>query len=435
MGKRSDEIIRRDKKVFLTTTRQGYGVVVDHVDGDYVYDADGRRLIDFTSFISVYNLGLNTNKEIRDAIKRQADKLVHAAFTDFYSELPVTFGENFIKMFPRGFGKLFLSNSGTEANEAAIKFARIFTKRQYILGFYNSFHGRSMGPLGITSSRYVQRAHFGPFPNYIHAPYANPYHGPFRHDGERCGYECVDYIRDTIFKRLVSPKEVAAIIFEPVQGEGGYIVPPKSFVRGLRELADEHGILLIDDEVQAGYMRTGKFLALEHFGVEADIYTMAKSIGAGIPIGATITRTSLGDLPQGAHSNTFGGNHLAMAGALESLKYLKTNMKTLERDATAKGNYIKRRLEEMKASYKVIGDVRGLGLMIGVEFVKDRKSKRPAIEERDKIMNEAFRRGLMMLSAGDSTIRIMPPLTIKKSSIDEGLDILEDSIKSVDSRM
>jgi 4-aminobutyrate aminotransferase len=432
MGKRSDEIIRRDKNVFLTTTRQSYNMVVDHVEGDYVYDADGKKYVDFTSFISVYNMGLNANKGIREAIKKQTDKLIHPAFTEFYSELPVRFGESLIKMFPKGFGRLFLSNSGTEANEAAIKFARIFTKRQYIIGFYNAFHGRTLGALGITSSRYVQRAHFGPFPGIIHAPYADPYHGPFRHDGERCGYECVDYIRDTILRKEVSPEEVAAIIFEPVQGEGGYIIPPKSFIKGLRELADEHGILLIDDEVQSGYMRTGKFLALDHFGVAADIYAMAKSIGGGIPMGATITRTSLGDLPRGAHSNTFGGNLLAVAAAQESLRYLKANMQAIERDVASKGNYVRKRLAEMKDSYSIIGDVRGLGLMIGVEFVKDRQSKKPAIQERDAILNEAAKRGLLMFSAGESVIRIMPSLTISKNSLEKGLGILEDSMRAVD---
>jgi acetylornithine/succinyldiaminopimelate/putrescine aminotransferase len=242
-------------------------------------------------------------------------------------------------MFPKGFGKMFLSNSGTEANEAAMKFARIFTKRQYIISFYNSFHGRTMGSLGLTASRSVHRAHFGPFNSIIHAPYPYPYRCLFNRGEHDCGEDYLGFIEDYILKKEVDPQEVAAIFFEPIQGEGGYIVPTKSFMKGLRKLADEHGILLVTDEIQAGYMRTGKFLALENFGIEADIYTMAKALGGGLPIGATIARKSLGDLPSGAHANTFGGNHIAVAAASASLNYVKAHKREKRNDIQkAKGN-------------------------------------------------------------------------------------------------
>lgn len=430
-SKKASDIIKRDKKIFLTTTRASYNFVADHGEGDYAYDINGKRLIDFTSFISTYNIGVNGNQEIRQAVKKQLDKLMHAAFTDYYSELPVLFGESLLKMFPNGFGRIFLSNSGTEANEAAIKFAKIFKKRQYVLAFYNSFHGRSMGSLGLTASKAVQRANFGPFNGIIHAPYPYPYRCPFNHALHQCGEDSVEYIRNYILKKEVKPEEVAAIVFEPIQGEGGYIVPPKGFFKELRKLADEHGMLLIDDEVQAGYMRTGKFLALDNFGVKADIYTMAKALGGGLPLGATVTRSSLGDIPQGSHASTFGGNHASVAAAFSSLKYVTRNKKELENAVKRKSSIIFKRLNEMQQRYDIIGDVRGIGMMVGVELVKDRRTKEYATKERGKIVNSAFNRGLLLLTCGESTIRIIPPITISESALERGLDIFESAIKDV----
>ncbi len=426
---RAKEIIKRDSRIFLSTTRGPCDFVADHGDGDYVYDVNGKKLVDFSSFISVYNFGVNGNNQIRTAVKSQIGKLMHAAFTDYYAELPVIFGESLIKMFPDGFGKMFLSNSGTEANEAAIKFSKIFTKRQYILAFYNSFHGRTMGSLGMTSSKVVQRAHFGPFTGVVHAPYPYPYRCLFDHSQNECGEDYINYIEEYIFKKEVAPEEIAAIVFEPVQGEGGYIVPPKSFVTGLRKLATENGILLVADEVQTGYMRTGKFLALDNFGVKADIYTMAKALGGGLPIGATITKSSLGDIPSGSHSNTFGGNLASIAAANASLKYLVKNKAKLESDVKKKSAIIFKRLREMQENYEIIGDVRGIGLMIGLEFVKNKKTKEPAEQKREEIVKSAFEKGLLLLTCGESTIRIIPPLTIAESAIEKGLSILEESIK------
>ena len=424
-------VIARDRKVMLTTTRESYPFVAERGDGDYSYDIAGNRFIDFASFISVYNLGINGNKKIRSAIKKQVDKLMHSAFTDYYSESPVTFAENLIEMMPDGFGRVFYSNSGTEANEAAIKFSKMFTNRQYMLAFYGAFHGRTMGSLSLTASKLTQREKFGPFGAAVHVPYAYCYRCPFGKEYPSCGMACVDYIKKNALSKEVGPKEVAAIFIEPIQGEGGYVVPPKEFVVEMRKIADDHGMLLVSDEVQAGYMRTGKFLAMDNFGVKADIYTMAKAIGGGIPMGVTVTRSSLGDIPEGSHSNTFGGNLVAVAAANASLDHLKTHKKSLERDIKKKGGLIMKRLNEMKEGYEIIGDVRGIGMMIGVELVKNRKTKEPAIKEREKILNQCFNNGLLLLPAGVSTIRIIPPFTISDANIEKGMTILEKAVKTV----
>ncbi|MDE1855813.1 MAG: aminotransferase class III-fold pyridoxal phosphate-dependent enzyme [Candidatus Micrarchaeota archaeon] len=416
-------IIERDRKVISTTTREHYPFVASHGSGDFVYDVSGNKFIDFSTFIGVYTLGVNGNEQIRKAVKEQVDKLMHPAFTDFYSELPVTFSEKLLTMFPKGFGKVFLSNSGTEANEDAIKLARMFTKRQYMIAFYNSFHGRTMGSLGLTSSKIVQREHFGPFNSVIHAPYPDPYR-------MQDTSVCIDHIKKYILAKEASPKEVAAVFIEPIQGEGGYIVPPKEFMQELRELTADHGIMLVSDEVQAGYMKTGKFLAMDNFGVTADIYTMAKALGGGLPIGATIYRHEHGDMPAGSHANTFGGNLVSVAAANASLDYVKKNMASLQRMAKQKGAYIMGRLEEMKEAYEIVGDVRGIGMMIGLELVKSKSTKEPAVAERSKVLEACFRNGLLLLPCGASTIRVIPPITIDQKNLEKGMDVLEAAIKA-----
>jgi 4-aminobutyrate aminotransferase len=421
-------VMKRDSDVMLATTREHYDFIASHGEGDYAYDVSGNRFIDFTSFISVYNLGVNANKRVREAVKSQVDRLMHPAFTDFYSELPVAFAEKLVAMFPKGFGRVFFSNSGTEANEAAVKFAKVFTKRQYVISFYNAFHGRTQGSLGLTASNNVHRKYFGPFNSVIHSLYPYAYRFPYG-DEEECGKFCIDHLRDTILKKEVSPEEVAAIVMEPIQGEGGYIVPPKSFVEELREIASDNGILLLADEVQSGYMRTGKFLALDNFGVEADIYSMAKALGGGLPFGATVTRRSLGNIPGGAHANTFGGNLLAIAAANASLDYVKKNMRGLQDQVRKKGATIMERLEEMRDNYEIVGDVRGIGLMIGMELVKDKRTKEYGTWAKDAVLLECFKNGLLLLPAGRSTIRIIPPITISEANLTMGLDILEAAVK------
>ncbi len=431
IDKKIKDAINKDKKFMLTTTRSDYPFVPKTGKGDFVEDISGNKFIDFSTFISVYNMGVNANYEIREAIKKQTDVLIHGAFTDFYGENPVNFAEDLLKMMPKGFGRVFFSNSGTESNEAALKFSKIFTKRQYTLSFYSAFHGRTMGSLGLTASRSSQKTHFGPFNSNIHVPYAYCYRCPFGKEYPSCGLACVDYTKKNVLKKEVPGKEVSAIFMEPIQGEGGYIVPPKEFVKEIRKLADENGIVLVADEVQSGYMRTGKFLALDNFDVTADIYTMAKSIAGGVPMGVTITKNSLGDIPAGSHANTFGGNLLAVAAAEASLKHLNKNISSIRNNIKEGSKLILKRLNEMKEKYEIVGDVRGIGLMIGVELVKDKKSKEPAVKERDEIIENCFYNGLILLPAGDSVIRIIPPLTVKHSTLEKGLDIIEEQIRKI----
>ena len=435
MGFKADDRIRRaiarDRKYMLTTTKEDFPLVVQKASGDYIYDISGNRFIDFSTFISVYNFGGNSRKEVREAIVKQIDLLMHNAFTDYYSEGPVNFAESLLKMLPNGFGKVFFSNSGTEANEAALKFARIFTKREYVLAFYGAFHGRTYGSLSMTASKTVQRAGVGPLGPVVHAPYAYCYRCPFKLEYPSCGMACVDYIKKYPLSKEIPANETAAIFMEPIQGEGGYVVPPKEFVKGMREIADDNGMLLVDDEVQAGYMRTGKFLALDNFGVKADIYTFAKSIGAGLPLGVTVTRSSLGDLKPGSHANTFGGNAAVVAGADALLGYVRRNMVRIESGVKERSRIAMKRLNEMKENYEIVGDVRGIGLMIGIEIVKDKKSKIPGIKERDAIIKRAFESGLVLLPAGECSIRIIPQLEIDKKVLEKGLDILEETIRKV----
>ena len=429
IGPKIKGVLARDSKVIFTTTREDFPLVVDHGDGDNIYDVEGNKFIDFSSFVNVYNLGVNGNAQIRSAAKKQIDRLTHAMFMDYYAELPVRFAEKLITMFPSGFGRVFFSNSGTEANEDAIKLSKLFTKRRHIIAFYGAFHGRSMGSLSLTASKTAHRAHYGPFVNVTHAPYPNPYRF-YNEDPEECSKASLDFIEKNILGKEVPPEEVASIFFEPVQGEGGYIVPPRNFFKGLRELADKHGILLVADEIQTGYMRTGKFLALSNFGTEADIYTMAKSFGGGLPLAGTIARLSLGDTPSGSHAGTFGGNLVAVAAANASLDYVKRNMRSLQSQVKSKGGKIMKRLNELRERYELVGDVRGIGMLVGMELVKTKESKEHAEKERDKVIMDCFNQGLILLPAGKSTIRVIPPLTISMPNLEKGLDIIEEAIKA-----
>ncbi len=421
-------IIARDNAVMIKTTREPYNFVADHGSEEFVYDIDGNMFIDFSSFISVYNFGVNSSDAVRKAIAEQSSKLMHSAFTDYYAEPPVKFAESLISFMPKGFGRVFFSNSGTEANEAAIKFSRIFTKRNYTIAFYGGFHGRTKGSLALTASKSVQRAYNGPFPDVIHVPFPYCYRCPLKQTYPDCGFACIDYIKKYPLSKEVDPKEVAALISEPIQGEGGYIVPPKDYFKELKKVLDEHDILLISDEVQAGYMRTGKFLAMDNFGVKADIYTMAKSVGAGLPLGVTITDKRLGNIPEGSHANTFGGNLAVIAGAQAQLDHISRNKKKISEEVAKKGKLAKKRLEEMQEQYEIVGDARGIGLMLAIEIVRDKGTKQPAPDIREKILMESFANGLLMLPAGESTIRIIPPLTIPDHSLTKGLDILERAI-------
>jgi 4-aminobutyrate aminotransferase len=421
-GKRSIEIIERDKKVVSPSLTRSYDLVIDRAEGSTIYDADGRSYIDFAASVAVMNIGYNC-KKVSQAVCAQMEKMVHCGFSDFYSEQPVELSEKLCEM--TGYEKVFLSNSGTEAVEAAMKLAFWFTGRSSMIAFYRAFHGRTLGSLSLTSSKIKHKEHF-PALHVIHSDYANCYRCPLNLEYPGCGIACAKEIENIIFKRELSPKDTAAIVVEPIQGEGGFIVPPVEFHKELRRICDENDVLLIADEIQSGGFRTGKFMAMENFGVRADIVCMSKSIGGGIPLGATLSSSKIMSWPPGTHANTFGGNLLAAAGGLATLEFMQSS--NLGEKAVEKGNYLMKRLNELKEKYPIIGDVRGIGLMIGVELVE--KDGSPAPSRRDVIINKSLVGGLILLPAGDSVIRFVPPLIIKKMEIDKGLEIFETALRS-----
>jgi 4-aminobutyrate aminotransferase len=421
-GKRSLEIIERDKKVVSPSLTRSYDLVIDHAEGSTIYDVEGRSYIDFASSVAVMNIGYNCRK-VKEAVCAQMEKMVHCGFSDFYSEQPVKFSEKLCEM--SGYEKVFLSNSGTEAIEAAMKLAFWYTGRSSMIAFYRAFHGRTLGSLSLTSSKIKHKEHF-PALHVIHSDYANCYRCPLNLEYPGCSIACAKEIENIIFKRELSPKDTAAIVVEPIQGEGGFIVPPVEFHKELRRICDENDVLLIADEIQSGGFRTGKFMAMENFGVRADIVCMSKSIGGGIPLGATMSSSKIMSWPPGTHANTFGGNLLAAAGGLATLEFMESSK--LGEKAVEKGNYLMKRLNELKDKYPIIGDVRGIGLMIGVELVE--KDRSPASVKRDVIVKKALVGGLILLPAGDSVIRFVPPLIIKKTEIDRGLEIFENALRS-----
>jgi 4-aminobutyrate aminotransferase len=419
-GKKSIEIIKRDHRVNSGSNSREYSFVFKRASGSYVWDVDGRKYLDFSAGIAVNNVG-HANKDVLKAVKEQLTDGMHAAFGDFYAETPVRFIEELLSHAPKSLNNVFLSNSGTESVEAMYKAARWHTNKKWVIAFKNSFHGRTMGSLSMTNSKKVQRARFGPFLPVKHVEY--PYTYRFDGTAEECSKSCLDRLEKTM-KSVKT--DLAAVVLEPIQGEGGYIVPPRSFVKGVRELCDKYNALMCVDEVQSGCYRTGTFLALEHFGVKADIISLSKAIGGGVPLGATIARKEVFNWDPGSHSNTFGGNLLACAAGIAVLKFMK--QKRLGENATKVGDYMMKRLSRMKEEHEIIGDVRGKGLMIGIEIVKDRKSKRQGVDERHRILCDASSKGLILLPCGKSTIRICPPLTLTRKEAEQGLDILEEAI-------
>lgn len=422
ISRKSRDIISRDAKVIPSMTRS-FELVVDHAEGSTIYDIEGNSYIDFAASVAVMNIGYNCRK-VKEAVCSQMEKMVHCGFSDFYAEPPVKLAEKICEM--TGYGKVFLSNSGAEAVEAAMKLAFWNSKRSSMIAFYRGFHGRTLGALSLTSSRMRHKEHF-PSLRVLHSDYAYCYRCPLNLEYPGCGISCAREIENIIFKRVLSPGDTAAIFVEPVQGEGGFIVPPPEFHKELRRICDENDVLLIADEIQSGGFRTGKFMAMENFNVRADIVCMSKSIGAGIPLGATLSSEKLMNWPSGTHANTFGGNLLAAAGGLATLEFMES--RKLGEKAVEKGNYLMKRLNELKEEYPLIGDVRGIGLMIGVELVEG--NKEPATEKREKIVRNALDGGLILLPAGDSVIRFVPPLIISKNEIDKGLEIFEDAIKRI----
>jgi 4-aminobutyrate aminotransferase len=427
-GSRAREIVEKDRRYVATATK-AMPLAVSSARGGEVTDVDGNVYLDFVSGVSVMNVG-HSHPKIIQAVQDQAARLFHFAGTDFYYDLQNRLAEKLAAVTPGTVEKkVFFSNSGSESVEAAMKLARWYSKRDRFIAFIGCFHGRTAGSLSLTSSKPVQRERFGPLLGGVeHVPYAYCYRCPYHLEQGSCGDRCARIIEELYFHSYVPAEEVAAIFLEPVMGEGGYVVPPRSFVQELARICKRHNILLVDDEVQAGMGRTGRMWAIEHFDVVPDILCTAKSLGSGVPIGATVFPRYM-DFSPGAHSNTYGGNLLACASSLATFEVLEGER--LVENAARLGDHLHRRLLELQEKHELIGDVRGLGLMQATELVKDRGTKEHAVEERDRVIELCFKRGLILLPAGRSTIRYIPPLVVDTDFIDEAVDILDSAFRDV----
>jgi 4-aminobutyrate aminotransferase len=428
-GPKAKAIIDRDKQSVSPSYTRDYPFVIARGEGAVVEDVDGNRFLDCAAGIAVNSTGVS-HPDVVKAICEQAAKFIHMSGTDFYYERQVRLAEELAAIAPiDGPVRTFFGNSGTEATEASIKLARYHTRRQGIIAFLGSFHGRSMGSLSLTASKVIQRRGFGPLlPGVYHARYPDPYR--FTGSPDACAADCLSYIRDHLFGQLIAPDEVAAIVVEPIQGEGGYVVPPAAFLQGLRELATQHGIVLIVDEVQSGMGRTGKMFASEHFGLHADIVNIAKGIASGLPLGVTCARADVMSWPPGAHASTFGGNPVSCAAASATIKLLEDG---LVANAATIGAHLLDGLRELQRKHRLIGDVRGLGLMIGVELVRDRETKERAVDERNALVQSMFRRGVLVLGAGKNAIRIAPPLVLTRSQADTLLRLMDEALAEISS--
>jgi 4-aminobutyrate aminotransferase len=431
-GPKATAIIERDRRAVSTSYTRDYPFVMARGEGAYAEDVDGNVFLDCTAGIAVASTG-HSHPTVVAAIVDQAHKFLHMSGTDFYYEPQVQLGEDLSAIAPMpGPHRSFFANSGTEANEAALKLAKYHTKRSNIIAFFGSFHGRSMGSLSLTASKLTQRRGFGPFvPGVFHAPYADCYRCPIGSSPDNCAAECLRFIDEQLLVHLVSPDEVAAIMVEPIQGEGGYVVPPNVFHERLRELTKKNGMLLIVDEVQSGMGRTGKMFAIEHTGVQPDVVTMAKGIASGLPLGVATARSEIMSWPPGTHASTFGGNPVACAASLATLKLLRESLVT---NAEVVGAHMMARAKTLMDTHPIVGDVRGRGLMIGIELVRDRQTKERATRERDAVVRECFTRGLLVLGAGQNAIRLSPPLVLTKEQADTAIEILDQALLVVGSR-
>ena len=429
-GPRAAAIIASDQRYVSPSYTRSYPLVVAEGHGCMVEDVDGNIFLDFNAGIAVCSTG-HCHPDVVRAIQDQAARLIHMSGTDFYYEGMPVLARKLESLMPHGGNwRCFFGNSGAEAVEAAIKLARYATGRYQLIAFHDSFHGRTMGALSLTSSRPVQRKRFGPLvPGVTHIPYPSPYRCPLGASPETVGPAVLRYLEEVVFKTTVEPTEVAAIVVEAIQGEGGYIVPPPDFLAGLERVARKHGILIIADEVQSGLGRTGRMFAFEHFeGFHPDIIAIAKAIASGLPLGVMMARADLMTWEPGAHASTFGGNPVCIAAALETLRLIESFGVT---NAARMGNYLKPQLQQLMNIHPVVGDVRGLGLMLGVDIVTDRESKGKNLDLRNAIVNECFKRGLLLLGAGASTIRLSPPLIVDEEQADYAVRILSESIAAL----
>jgi 4-aminobutyrate aminotransferase len=432
-GPEAQKILALDHEFISPSYTRDYPLVAKRGQGACVEDVDGNVFLDFAAGIAVVSTG-HCHPEVVRAIQRQAETLIHMSGTDFYYPLLAQLAEKLAEITPGKFAKrVVFGNSGAEAIEAAIKIARYHTRRHRLIAFLGGFHGRTLGALSLTASKAVQRRGFGPLLSGVaHVPYPNPYRCPAGHRAPEsvCDCDCTDFIENQLLKTAMPADEVAAIVVEPIQGEGGYIVPPPGFLGRLRKIADRHGILLVFDEVQCGMGRTGKMWACDHWGVVPDILVTAKGIASGLPLGVAVARAELMDWGPGAHASTFGGNPVACAAAMETIRLLEEKYVA---NAARMGEYILARLADWPHKHPLVGHVRGRGLMIGIELVRDQETREPNPEARSIIIENAFHKGLLVLGCGESTLRLMPPLVIEREHVDAALDILDGCLSEVES--
>jgi 4-aminobutyrate aminotransferase len=432
-GPNAQRIIAEDRQYISPSYTRSYPLVAKRGQGVMIEDVDGNQFLDFSAGIAVTSTG-HCHPEVVAAVQQQAAQLIHMSGTDFYYELMPEVAKRLSGVAPmRGPHKVYYGNSGTEAIECAMKLARYHTRRQHIIAFYGAFHGRTMGALSLTASKPQQRRRFSPMvPGVTHVPYPNVYRESSRepHEQEAYALGCAHFIEEKLFRSTLAPEEVAAIVVEPIQGEGGYLVAPSIFLQEIRKICDRHGILMVVDEVQSGAGRTGKWWAIEHSGVEPDIVTSAKGIASGMPLGICISKAHIMDWPPGSHASTFGGNPVSLAAALATIKILERE--AIE-NAGAVGTRMMERMGGWIGQHRTVGDVRGRGLMIGVEIVQSKDSRTAAGPQRDAIIQSAFNRGLLLLGAGENTLRLSPPLIVSHEQANVALDILEECIKEAES--
>jgi len=429
-GPKAREIIRRDEKITSPSLTRTAPLVGVKSEGVWVEDIDGNVYLDFGSGIAVSNIG-HSHKKVVEAIKRQVETCDHINSCDYFTVPQVEYAEKLLARMPGNFAKrVFFGNSGAEAVECAIKIAKWHSKKPYMICFIGGFHGRTMGALSLTSTSAAARRFFFPMmPGAMHVPYAYCYRCLYKQNYPDCGMWCLSYIEDVVLKKLISSDEVAGLIVEPIQGAGGYIVPPKEFLPGLRSICDKNNIILIADEVQTGFGRTGKMISCEHWNVIPDIILMSKAMAGGLPMSACISKADLMDWEPSAHENTLGGNPIVVAAALAVLDVL-TEERLME-NAGKVGGYMLKRFNEIMGECDLIGDVRGKGMMVGIELVKDRKTKEYATKERDDLVLRTFKRGLLILGAGPSSIRLAPPLITTTDQAEIGIQIFEEELKAV----
>jgi 4-aminobutyrate aminotransferase len=430
-GPLARELIEVDERFVSPSYTRFYPLAVKRGHGMTLEDMDGNLYLDFTAGIAVCATG-HCHPRVVKAIQDQAERLLHICGADFYYPPLRDLAKKLAEIAPGPSEKRVLfTNSGAEAIEAAIKLARYHTRRQHIIAFYGAFHGRTMGALSLTASKVTQRRRFEPLlPEVTHVGYGNCYRCPYNLTYPSCALECVTHLEKKIFKTTVAAEEVAAIIVEPIQGEGGYVVPPPEYHRELKALAERHGILYVADEVQSGIGRTGKMFAIEHWGVEPDIVCTAKGLASGLPLGAMIAKAKIMDWEPGAHASTFGGNPVSCVAALETIALVEEG---LMQNAAEVGEFLLTRLRELQARHPIIGDVRGLGLMIGVDLVKDRRTREGAGAERDAILQRCFAQGLVLLGCGESSIRLCPALVVTREESETAVKILDAAITEIES--